>query len=44
MRYCMQLEIEQLRRRVTVSIVVYGDNDSRINSGREEVIFSDVSH
>jgi len=29
-RYCMQLEIEELRRKVTVRIVVYGDNDSSV--------------
>ena len=31
MRYCMQLEIEELRRKVNVRIV-YGDN----GSGRQE--------
>jgi hypothetical protein len=30
MRYCMQLEIEELRRKVTVRIVVYGDNDGSV--------------
>ena len=40
----MQLEIEELRRKVTVRIVVYGDSDSRINSGGEEVMLSDVLH
>jgi hypothetical protein len=40
----MQLEIEELRRKMTVRIVVYGDNDSRVNSGREELILSDALH
>ena len=44
MRYCMQVEVEEIMRKVTVRIVVYGDNDSRINSGREEAILSDVLH
>jgi hypothetical protein len=38
MRYCMQLEVEEIMGKVTVRILVYGNNDSRINSGREEVI------
>ena len=35
----MQLEIEELRRKETVRIVVYGDSDSRINCGRGEAYY-----
>jgi hypothetical protein len=40
----MQLEVDEIMRKVTVRIVVYGDSDSRINFGREEAILSDVLH